>query len=38
MAWRSAQQQAVWRPSELAPGGLPAERAERGQTESDAIL
>eukprot|EP00041_Stephanoeca_diplocostata_P017929 m.370903 g.370903 ORF g.370903 m.370903 type:complete len:708 (+) comp20863_c0_seq3:146-2269(+) len=37
MAWRNAQQQAVWRPTELAPGGLPAERAERGQTESDAI-
>lgn len=38
MAWRRHREQAVWRTSEIAPGGVADEREEKGQTEKDAIV
>ena len=38
MAWRRHRQQAaVFKASETAPGGVTAERAEKGQEDKDAI-
>eukprot|EP00040_Diaphanoeca_grandis_P016307 m.84087 g.84087 ORF g.84087 m.84087 type:complete len:711 (-) comp25707_c0_seq2:27-2159(-) len=38
MAWRKQRPpQAAWTTTEIAPGGLSSDRAERGQTENDSI-